>query len=108
METKLFANLTEEPRSPSLQHQQSVIKAQEILSPKNQSMGVEQHVELLQRIQKLELATNRLLNDSGKMGEGYMLPVPTASEDAIALAQKKQIDQLMQRIDELESLQVQQ
>ena len=35
---------------------------------------------------------NRLLTDAGKMGEGYLLPVPTASENAIALAQKKQIE----------------
>ena len=66
-----------------------------MLSPKSQQAGVEQHLEMLQRIQKLELATNRLLNDSGKTGEGYLLAAPTASEDAIALAQKKQIDELL-------------
>ena len=42
------------------------------------------------------------------MGEGYMLPGPTASENAIALAQKTQIDQLLQRLDEVESLSVRQ
>ena len=52
-------------------------------------------IEMLKRVQKLELATNRLLADSGKMGEGYMLPTATASESAIALAQKNQIEQLL-------------
>ncbi len=56
-----------------------------MLSPKNQ-IGVESHVEMLKRVQKLELATNRLLADSGKLGEGYTLATPTASEQAIALA----------------------
>ena len=69
-----------------------------MLSPKN-SIGVETHIEMLKRVQKLELATNRLLADAGKLGEGYTLPVPTASEQAIALAQKRQIDALLSRID---------
>lgn len=74
------------PPSPS-------VKAQEMLSPKlGTTADQQQMVEMLKRVQKLELATNRLLTDSGKMGEGYMLPGPTASENAIALAQKTQID----------------
>ena len=47
---------------------------------------------MLKRVQKLELATNRILADSGKMGEGYMLPSATASETALAMAQKNQIE----------------
>ena len=62
-----------------------------MLSPKS-GIGPDSHVKMLERVQKLELATSRLLADAGKIGEGYTLPVPTASEQAIALAQKKQID----------------
>ena len=62
-----------------------------MLSPKS-GIGPDSHVKMLERVQKLELATSRLLADASKIGEGYTLPVPTASEQAIALAQKKQID----------------
>ena len=56
-----------------------------MLSPRN-SIGMESHADIIKRVQKLELATSRLLTDSGKLGEGYMQPMPTASENAIALA----------------------
>lgn len=70
-----------------------------MLSPKN-SVGIDAHVEILKRVQKLELATNRMLADNGKIGEGYSLTTPTASENAIALTQKKQIEELLKRIDD--------
>ena len=63
----------------------SQIRTQEMLSPRN-SIGMESHADIIKRVQKLELATSRLLTDSGKLGEGYMQPMPTASENAIALA----------------------
>lgn len=78
------------------------IYAKEMISPKN-NLSMDSHVEMLKRIQKLELATNRMLADSGKLGEGYTLPNPTASENAIALAQKRQIDELLKRIDSWEA-----
>ena len=42
-----------------------------MLSPRN-SIGMEAHADIIKRVQKLELATSRLLTDTGKMGEGYM------------------------------------
>ena len=79
-----------------------------MLSPKTGPQTDQQMTEMLKRVQKLELATNRILADSGKMGEGYMLPAATAKESAIALAQQNQIQQLLARLDEVESLSVRQ
>lgn len=118
-ETKLFAALPDLIASPSKQQSEVYdrspsggnlsfqgspspqIKAKEMLSPKN-SVGLDSHVDMLKRVQKLELATSRLLTDNGKIGEGYSLTTPTASENAIALAQKKQIEELLRRIDDQE------
>ena len=101
METKLFSALPDLNATP--QKNSPKVITQEMMSPKN-SIGVDSHVQMLNRVQKLELATNRLLTDSGKMGEGYLLPTPTSSEEAIAMAQKKQIEQLLKRINDLETL----
>jgi len=65
------------------------------MSPKMGAADLESQMELMRRVQKLELATNRLLADSGKLGEGYTLATPTAAEQAISMAQKKQIEQLL-------------
>ena len=78
-----------------------------MLSPKN-SISMEAHADIIKRVQKLELATSRLLTDTGKMGEGYMQPMATASENAIALAQKQQIDQLLMRLTDVENLSMRQ
>ena len=56
------------------------MEVKSMLSPKNGSADLESHMELMRRVQKLELATNRLLADQGKLGEGYTLPTPTAAE----------------------------
>ena len=93
METKLFSGMSEtgdspaksiqSPKTPALGSGQQQIEVKSMLSPKNGSADLESHMELMRRVQKLELATNRLLADQGKLGEGYTLPTPTAAEQAL-------------------------
>ena len=66
------------------------------------AVGVEAHIDLLQRVQKLELATNRLLADSGNVGEGYKSTQPTLAENARNLEQQKMVEELQLRLDQLE------
>ena len=55
-----------------------------LVAPKG-TVPVETHIDLIKRVQKLELITNRLIADSGKIGEGYKSAEPTAAEKALSL-----------------------
>ena len=77
------------------------IQTEPLLSPQG-TVDVETHIDLLKRIQKLELATNRLIADSGNVGGGYKLTQPTAAENAQALKHQQMLEELQQRLDQLE------
>ena len=92
METKLFSGMSEAAESPtkaalgSPTASPAQMSVKGMLSPKAGAADLGSQMELMRRVQKLELASNRLLADSGKLGEGYMLTTPTASEQQLALA----------------------
>ena len=72
---------------------QAQIRAEPLAAPRG-TVGVETHIDLLKRIQKLELATNRLLADAGRVGEGYKQTMPTTAENALALRQQEMVMEL--------------
>lgn len=87
METKLFSGMSEAAESPakvmpgsSPTASPAQMSFKGLLSPKAGAADLGSQMELMRRVQKLELASNRLLADSGKLGEGYMLTTPTTSE----------------------------
>ena len=73
------------------------------MQPHQATVAVEAHLDIIQRIQKLELATNRLIADSGNVGEGFKSIALTSKENMQNLQQQKMIDQLLERLDGLES-----
>ena len=64
------------------------ISAKQFLSNPRNTVEVDTHIQLIQRIQKLELTSHRLLTDMGKVGDGYGNPMPTQSEIKLQNAQK--------------------
>ena len=50
------------------------------MQPHQATVPVEAHLDIIQRIQKLELATNRLIADSGNVGEGFKSNALTQKE----------------------------
>ena len=74
-------NLT--PLGVHAQHSTQII-TEPLVAPKG-TVPVETHIDLIKRVQKLELITNRLIADSGKIGEGYKSAEPTAAEKALSL-----------------------
>ena len=63
------------------------IQTQPIMQPHKATVPVEAHLDIIQRIQKLELATNRLIADSGNVGEGFKSIALTSKENLQNLEQ---------------------